>query len=82
MLADIFLKAFLLILKKKIAKFLTTNGIGSLKTLMLVVYPLPDKGHRYPVERGSGLVIVCTAFGDAPFSIIGTCPTLFLFLGE
>ena len=24
---------------------------------MLVVYPLPDKGYRYPVRRGSGLFI-------------------------
>ena len=36
---------------------------------MLVAYPLPDKGNRYTVRRGSGLFISCWAFGDASCKI-------------
>lgn len=36
---------------------------------MLVVYPLPDKGYRYSIRRGSGLFISCKAFGDASVKI-------------
>lgn len=36
---------------------------------MLVVYPLPDKGYRYPIRRGSGLFITFRAFGDASIEI-------------
>ena len=36
---------------------------------MLVDYPLPDKGDRYPIGRGSGLFISCKAFGDASCKI-------------
>ena len=36
---------------------------------MLVAYPLPDKGHRYTIRRGSGLFISCQAFGDASLGI-------------
>lgn len=46
---------------------------------MLVVYPLPDKGYRYPYGVGVDCIIVCKAFGDASFPIIRTCPTLFVF---
>ena len=33
------------------------TGNKQQRTLMLVVYPLPDKGHRYSIRRGSGLFI-------------------------
>lgn len=36
---------------------------------MLVVYPLPGKGHRYSIRRGSGLFILCQVFGDTSLGI-------------
>lgn len=44
---------------KEIANFKNTRVKSSRQTLMLVEYPLPDKGYRYPVGRGSGLFISC-----------------------
>jgi len=49
---------------------------------MLVVYPLPDKGYRYPYGVGVDCIIVCKAFGDASFPIIRTCPTLFVTINH
>lgn len=45
------------------------EGESSQGALMLVDYPLPDKGDRYPIGRGSGLFISCKAFGDASCKI-------------
>ena len=45
---------FILLRKSPISKH---EGSEQPKTLMLVVYPLPDKGYRYPIRRGSGLFI-------------------------
>ena len=54
--ADI-LKRFLLYPFKEIANFKSEKERAVNKTLMLVAYPLPDKGYRYPIRRGSGLFI-------------------------
>lgn len=40
------------------------------KNAMLVAYPLPGKGYRYTIRRGSGLFITFKAFGDASIEII------------
>lgn len=42
---------------KEIANFKTDREKAVNKTLLLVAYPLPDKGYRYPIRRGSGLFI-------------------------
>lgn len=48
---------------------------------MLVAYPLPDKGYRYTIRRGSGLFILCQAFGDASEEIDkNIVPRLFIFI--
>lgn len=47
---------------------------------MLVAYPLPDKGYRYPMRRGSGLFISSMAFGDASNQIISRIVPRFFFL--
>lgn len=47
---------------------------------MLVAYPLPDKGYRYTIRRGSGLFILYRAFGDASEKIDkNIVPRLFIF---
>ena len=48
-------------------------------TLILVVYPHPEKVNSYPIERGSGLFISCQAFGDASFKISRTSFHAFLY---
>lgn len=51
---------------------------SSQESLMLVVYPLPPLGTRYPDRRGSGLFILNQAFGDASVEINRHRSTLFL----
>lgn len=46
---------------------------------MLVAYPLPDKGYRYPIRRGSGLFITFMAFGDASNQITSRIVPRFFF---
>lgn len=48
---------------------------------MLVAYPLPDKGYRYPIRRGSGLFITLKAFGDASIEVCSKSivPRFFMF---
>jgi hypothetical protein len=46
---------------------------------MLVAYPLPGKGYRYPIRRGSGLFISSTAFGDASNQIISRIVPRFFY---
>ncbi|MDE5921043.1 MAG: leucine-rich repeat domain-containing protein, partial [Paramuribaculum sp.] len=58
------------ILHSEIANF-RQRGQSSPRTLMLVVYPLPDKGLSISDKGvGSGLFILCQAFGDARNEII------------
>ena len=64
-----FKSVFLLYPPKEIANFKNTKDQSSQQTLMLVAYPLPDKGYRYSIRRGSGLFISCQAFGDASLGI-------------
>lgn len=60
---------FALSFSRKSPIFKTTKEEAVIKTLMLVAYPLPDKGYRYPIRRGSGLFICSLAFGDASLKI-------------
>ena len=71
-------KRFCFIHQSKIAKYFK-GWIGSQKTLMLVAYPLPDKGYRYPIRRGSGLFITFKAFGGASIEIFSRIVPRFSF---